>query len=186
MSKISELIGEVVDGKPKFSHVTEEEKFYKIRVQFLDAEIDVVFSEYIMDDVTEFRDKIKVTGYLASTPVKNSNPEFFFFGNRIESVDIDTPITNELNFSYRVTKVGEFKQNQRCMDILPLVASDYTALHTTSVLYLCARGKVARKLKGKTKGYYVNGRGYLKQYRDIYEILIVELDDEDEEIKTTD
>lgn len=177
MSKISKLIGEVIEGKPKFDHATNDgEKFYTIRVQFLDAEIDVMFSEYLLED--KFSDKIEVTGYLASTPRKNASPRFYFYGNQIKSVDIDTPITNELNFSYRVTKAGEFKQNQRCTDILPLVASDYTALHTTSVLYLCARGKVARKLKGKEKGYYVNGRGYLKQYRDIYEVLIVELEDE--------
>lgn len=180
MSKISTLIGEVLDGKPKFDHEVNGEKFYTISVQFLDAVIDVMFSEYILEE--QFTDKIQVTGYLASIPRKGENPRFFFYGNKIESVDIDTPITNELNFSYRVTKVGKFKQNQRCMDILPLVAADYTALRKTSVLYLCARGQVARKLKGKEKGYYLNGKGYLKQYRDIYEVLIVELDDDDTEI----
>ena len=176
MSKISTLIGEVTDGKPKFHSEVDGEKFYTIEVQFLDAKINVMFSQYLLQD--EFCDKVKVTGFLASTPRKGDNPDFYFYGNKIENVDIDTPITNELNFSYRITKVGEFKQNQRCTDILPLVASDYTALHTTSVLYLCARGKVARKLKGKEKGYYVNGRGYLKQYRDIYEVLIIELDED--------
>ena len=177
MSKVSKLVGEVLDGEPKFHHEHDDESFYTIVVQFLDAEIPVMFSEYILQG--QFSGKIEVTGYLASEVVKGNKPKFFFYANLIESVDIDTPITNELNFTYKVTKVGEFKVNQRGVDILPLVASDYTALHTTSVLYLCIRGKGARKLKSKEKGYYINGKGYLKQYRDIYEVIILEIKDED-------
>lgn len=177
MSKVSKLVGEVVNGEPKFHHEHDEEEFYVITVQFLDAQIDVMFSEYLLQG--QFSGKVEVTGYLASTVAKGSKPQFFFYANLIESVDIDTPITNELNFTYKVTKVGDFKVNQHGVDILPLVASDYTALHTTSVLYLCVRGKGARKLKNKDKGYYINGKGYLKQYRDIYEVIILEIKDED-------
>ena len=175
MSKISKLIGTVVDGKPKFDHEADGEKFYTISVQFRDALINVMFSEYLLE--SQFKDKVCVTGYLASIPSKGERPNFYYYGNKIESVDIDTPETNELNFTYRVTKVSEFKVNRRSVDILPLVASDYTPLHTTSVLYLCARGKVARKLKGRKAGYYISGTGYLKQFRDIYEIIFTELED---------
>lgn len=175
MSKISKLIGTVMDGEPKFDHEADGEKFYTITVQFRDALIKVKFSEYLLGP--RFADKVCVTGYLASTPSKGERPDFYFFGNKIESVDIDTPETNELNFAYRVTKVSEFKVNRRSVDILPLVASDYTPLHTTSVLYLCARGKVARKLKERKAGYYISGTGYLKQFRDIYEIIFTDLED---------
>lgn len=173
MSEVSKLIGEVVNGEPKFHHEHDGESFYTIDVQFLDARIDVMFSEYILQG--QYSGKVQVTGYLASTVVKNEKPQFFFYANLIESVDIDTPLTNELNFTYKVTKVSDFKVNRHGVDILPLVASDYTALHTTSVLYLCVRGKGARRLKNKEKGYYISAKGYLKQYRDIYEVIILDL-----------
>lgn len=176
MSRISTLIGEVVEGEPIFSHEYEDESFYKISVKFRDAVIDVVFSEYILQG--KFTGKVQVVGYLASNVVKDGKPEFYIYANSIESVDLDTPITNEITFSYKVTRVGDFKVSTRGVDILPLVASDYTPFHTTSVLYLCVRDKGARKLKDKQKGYYISGTGYLKQCRDIYEVIILKLGDD--------
>jgi hypothetical protein len=60
------------------------------------------------------------------------------------------------------------------------VAADGSPLNTTSVLYLCARMQAARKLRNKEKGYTIVGRGYLKQFRDIYEILITKVENLDE------
>ncbi|MCM1215115.1 MAG: hypothetical protein NC548_11415 [Lachnospiraceae bacterium] len=176
MGKVSKLIGEVIAGEPVFWDEIDEESYYKIRVRFLDAEIDVVFSEYILQGM--FSGKVEVTGYLASRITKGEKPDFYFHANLIESVDLDTPISNKVTFAYKVTKVGKFKVSQRGVDLLPLVASDYTAQHSTSVLYLCVRGKGARKLKDKEKGYYISGEGFLKQYRDIYEIIILNLEDD--------
>lgn len=176
MSKLSTLIGEVIDGEPKLHHTTDGENFYTISVSFLDATVDVMFSEYIKQDYYE--GKVSVTGYLASTPRRGTTPYFYIFGSKIESVDIDTQVTNELEFTCKVTKVGDFKVNKRAVEVLPLVASDYTVNHTTSVLYLCLRGKDARRLYSKKPGYYLAGRGYLKQYRNICEIRVVELYEE--------
>ena len=176
MSKVSTLIGEVVEGEPVFSHEYDGEQFFKIRVKFQDATIDVMFSEYIIQG--KFTGKVKVTGYLASDVVKGSDPRFYFYASIIESVDLDTPTTNEITFSYKVTRVGEFKVSSRGVDILPLVASDYTTFKTTSVLYLCIRGKGARKLKDKEKGYYISGKGYLKQCRNAYEVIVMKLEDD--------
>ena len=178
MGKISTLIGEVVDGVPKLHHTDSDgEHYYTIKVQFLDATIDVLFSEFVKKD--SFEDKISVTGYLASEPRRGDKPYFYFFGSKIESVDIDTPITNEINFTCKVTKVGDFKVNRFGVEVLPLIGSDYTVRHTTSVLYLCVRDKDARRLYNREKGYYLTGKGYLKQYRDIYEIRVNELVDEE-------
>jgi hypothetical protein len=177
MSKISVLVGEVVNGEPTlFNRLNQEiknEKFYYIEVQFLDAKIKVVFSEYIKQE--KYYGKIAVTGYLASLLNEEGKPDFFFYANLIESVDLDTPITNEISFTYKVTKTSRFKANSRGVDILPLVVADYTAQKTTSVLYLCARGQVARRLKDKPHGYYITGNGYLKQYRNIYEVIVLDL-----------
>lgn len=174
MSKISKLIGEVVDGDPVFAFEEDDEQFFKIRVKFLDAEIDVLFSEYIIQG--SYSGKVEVTGYLASDFVKNNEINFYFYANSIEAVDLDTPVSNTVEFTYKVTKVGQLKANRRAVDILPLVVSDFTARKTTSVLYLCIRGKWARKLKDKDKGYYISGKGFLKQYRNVYEIIVMDLE----------
>lgn len=173
MSKVSKLVGEVIDGEPKFRFEEDDESFFSITVQFLDARIDVVFSEYIIQG--NYSGKVEVTGYLASDVDKHDKIDFYFMANLIESVDIDTPLSNKVQFAYKVTKVSKLKANARGVDVLPLVVSDYTARQTTSVLYLCVRGKWARKLKSRDKGYYISGEGYLKQYRDVYEIIVLNL-----------
>lgn len=174
MSKISKLIGEVVDGQPRDFVSINNEMFKAITVQFLDAQIDVVISEYVA--VQQYSGKIEVTGYLASNVQKGTVPMFFVFANDIVSVPEDTPVTNKVQFKYKVTKVSKFKSNSRGVDLLPLVAADYTAHQTTSVIYLCVRGLNARKLKDKKPGYYLTGEGYLKQYRDIYEIITTDVE----------
>ena len=172
MGKVSELIGKVVDGQRQLNRTIADEKFYTILVDFRGTVIRVLFSEYVSTKDYENDSKIKVTGCLMSDIADHKIPVFYIYGNTIESVDIDTETTNEISFSCTVTKVKEFKSNGRCVDILPLVVADGSPLSTTSVLYLCARSKVARKLKDKEKGYTITGVGYLKTFRDIYEIYI--------------
>lgn len=176
MSKISKLVGEVVDGEPVFCFEDDDEQYFSITVRFLNATIKVVFSEYIIQG--HYSGKVEVTGYLASDFQSKNNIDFYLHANAIESVDIDTPSSNTLQFTYKVTKVGKMKANQRGVDVLPLVVSDYTSRQTTSVLYLCVRGKWARKLKDMQKGYYITGEGYLKQYRNVYEVIVLNLADD--------
>lgn len=174
MSKVSKLIGEVVDGTPRDYARLSGELFKAITVQLLDARIDVVISEFVAEE--QYSGKIEITGYLASNAQKGSSPIFFLFANEIQNVPDDTPITNKVQFRYKVTKVSKFKSNSRGVDLLPLVAADYTAHQTTSVIYLCIRGINARKLKDKKPGYHITGEGYLKQYRDIYEIITTDIE----------
>ena len=172
MSVVSKLIGEVIDGTPRDYLILNGEHFLAIEVMFLDAPIDVLVSEYVKQE--SYSGKVEVTGYLASTPSKEGHPTFYFMANSIENVPDDTPISNTVNFKYKVTKVSKFKANSRGIDLLPLVVADYTAHQTTSVIYMCLRGALARKHKDKPAGYYISGEGYLKHYRDIYEIIVMD------------
>lgn len=174
MSTVSKLVGNVIDGKPKFNREVKGEKFYTIDVQFLEAKIKVLISEYLVKE--SYDGVIEVTGCIMSDFKKKELPQFYFYANSIQNVDLDTPLTNELNFAGEVTKVGDFTTNARCRDILPLVMSTSSPLETTSVLYLCTRDRTARMLKDKSSKYNVEGTGYLKQYRDVYEILVTRIE----------
>lgn len=180
MGKVSELIGKVVDGRLKPNREINGEKFYTIEMSFRGTVIPVLFSQYVNSEVFENDVKFKVTGCLMSDIAENKLPVFYFYANSFEPVEMDAETTNVINFSCTITKVRDFKTNGRCVDILPLVASDGSPLNTTSVFYLCARSGDARKLKDKEKGYTINGTGYLKAYRDVYEVYILNIDNLDE------
>jgi len=180
MGKVSVLIGTVVDGKLKSNRTIDGEKFFTIDMNFRGTIIPVLFSEYVNNEEFEEDTKLQVTGCLMSDIAENQLPVFYFYANSFEKVDIDAETTNVINFSCTVTKVREFKTNGRCVDLLPLVTSDGSPLNTTSVFYLCAKGSLARKLKDKAKGYTITGTGYLKAYRDVYEVYIMTVDNLDE------
>lgn len=178
MGKVSTLIGEVIDGSPKFNRQVKDEKFFTIEVNFNGTQIPVIYSEYSVEHEFDNNSKVRVTGSLMSdkSKTKSKLPVFYFFANSIESVDIDEDTTNLINFSCKVTKVREKQVNTRGVDLLPLVASDGSPLDTTSILYLCARGRDARKLKDSLKDSTITGTGYLKQFRDVYEIYIMSVE----------
>lgn len=180
MGRVSELIGEVVDGTLVENRKIDGETFYTIQVSFRGTVIPVLFSSFINDTVYPVDTKLKISGCIMSDIKEDTLPVFYFYANSIEVVDIDEESTNIINFTCTVTKVREFKTNGRCIDILPLVGADGSPLNSTSVLYLCARAQVARKLKDKPKGYTLTGTGYLKAYKDIYEIYIVDVENLDE------
>lgn len=171
MGKVSTLIGNVLDGVPKFNRSIDGEKFYTIDVEFKEVRIKVLMSEYVSAGRT-FEDKISVTGCLMSDVHKGKLPVFYFYANAIESVDLDTELTNTINFTVTITKVREFKQNDRSKDILPLVGSNGSPLCATSVFYLCTINSLARRLKDVPKDYVLSGTGYLKAFRDVYEIYV--------------
>ena len=180
MSKHSELIGSVVDGSLVPNRVIDGEQFYTILVSFKDTQIPVLFSEFVNTTVYEKDTKLRVSGCIMSDIGEGKLPVFYFYANSIEVESLDSEECNIVNFSCQVTKVRPMQHNARCIDILPLVASDGSPLRTTSILYLCARTGLARKLKNKEKGYTITGSGYIKQFRDIYEIYITKVDNLDE------
>lgn len=176
MSKISTLVGEVIDGIPVFHHEGQDgERFYKIKVNFAGTEIDVVFSAYTKKD--EYKDKIAVTGFLASRTAKYKVPDFFIFANKIVNVDIDTTTTNEICFQGKISRVGQMNTSLKGVDALTVYISDYTPLKSTSVLYICAKDKFARMLQHTPKGTYITGKGNIKPFKDVYEIVLSEIVD---------
>ncbi len=175
MGKVSELIGTVVCGQPEYDRTVDEECFNTIQVKFRGLQISVLYSA--LTCTSQFRDgtKIKVVGCLMSDVRKNKYPKFYIYAHSISEVDIDSAPTNLIYFSCMVNNVREYTTNSRCIDILPLVATDTSPIGTLSVLYLCARKGDARRLMNIEKGYTLEGWGYLKCYRDVYEICIMKI-----------
>ena len=173
MSKQSVLVGTVVDGTPKLNRTVHNEKFYTIDVEFKGTVIPVLISEYSLQEA--YSDTIQVTGCVMSDFKKGELPRFYFYANDITNVDADTPVTNEINFCGKVTKNRGFTTNSRCRDILALTLSDTSPVGGVSVLYVCIRDTSARELKDHSVPYEVEGKGYLKPYRDVYEILVTEI-----------
>lgn len=174
MSRTSVLVGTVIDGNPVENRVINNEKFYTIKAKFHKAEIRVLYSQYTFDNTLNKDTKIAVTGCLMSDIKQGSRPDFYLYANKIEVVDMDTESTNTLNFRCSITRVKDFCINSRCMEIQPLVAAERNPLGATSILYISARDGIARKLKDREKGYALAGKGYLRSYRDIYDITLIE------------
>lgn len=180
MGKVCELIGSVVDGELRVDRMIEDEVFYTVTMRFKDTVVPVLFSSYINSENLVTDTKYAVKGCIMSDIEQGNLPVFYFYVNSMKVVDMDSETTNIVSFSCTVTKVKEFDTNSRGIDILPLVGSDASPLSSTSILYLCARKSLARKLKDKPKGYTITGRGYLKQYRDVYEIYIMDIENSKE------
>lgn len=172
MSRTSVLVGTVIEGDPVENRVINNEKFYTIKARFHKAEIRVLYSQYTFSGTFNKDSMISVTGCLMSDIKQGSRPEFYLYANKIEVVDLDTESTNTLNFRCSITRVKDFCINSRCIEILPLVAAEKNPLGATSVLYITAHDGIARKLKDKDKGYTLMGEGYLRSYRDIFDITI--------------
>lgn len=180
MGKVSELIGEVVDNELKLNRSVDGEDFYTIDVSFKGTVIPVLFSVYVNKTEFPISTKLKVTGCLMSDVSVGGLPVFYIYASNLEVVDVDCETTNLINFSCQITKVKEFKTNTRCVDILPLVGAAGSPLNSTSVFYLCAKSSNARKLKDVPKGYTLVGSGYLKAYKDVYEVYITDVENLDE------
>ena len=177
MSSVSVLTGEVIDGIPVEYGTLHGEKFYTIKVKFRTCEIKVLISEHTM--LEEYGGVISVTGYLATFKVKEENRkyEYVFVGTKIEQAELDSPLTNQISFNYKVTRVEKLDVNGYGVEVLTLYASFYTPFKTTSIVKLCAKSQAARVLNNREPGFYISGQGYLKSYKDTYEIIITDISD---------
>lgn len=184
MSKISTLVGTVVDGIVKTDRIHKKEEFYTLLVDFKGCELPVLFSSYTKTADYVKDAKVQVTGCIMSDVRKGQYPKFYFYANQIDLVDIDSESTNTVNFSVKVTKVGNFTTTDRCTDILSLATSDKSPFGKTSVLFLVAKNQLARKLKGKEPGFLLVGNGKIKPYKDIYEIYIDDVENLDDPEET--
>lgn len=180
MSKVSTMIGVVVDGKPEYDRTINGEAFHTITVNFRGTQIRLLYSTIVCTRTFKENTKVKVVGCVMSDTRRRKVPDYYFYCHSIEEVDVDSELTNTINFSSVVTKVGDFKVNSRCEDMLPLKTFDSSPIRTTTLLTLYVKGAFARRLKDKPKGYTIQGSGYLKKYRNGYEVIVTEVTNIDE------
>lgn len=177
MNDRSVITGEVVDGTVTHNRTVSSEAFNTVLISFRNNVIPVLFSEFLDFPECKAGDKIIVTGTLMSDWEVGKPTTYYFYASKFELTDIDAETNNEINFDVFVTKVKELTTDGRGRDILPLMANKRSPLHTTSVLQLCAIDETARKLSRNKKGFQLSGKGYLKSFRDIFEILITSINE---------
>lgn len=181
MSRVSELVGVIRDPTPKLNRIVGDEssgqpleKFYTVDIILRDCTIPLVISEYSLGDVCV--GTVRVTCSLFSDFQQNQLPMFYLYCNRIEPVEPDTPMTNVVNFSGTVTKVKPLTVDAAGRDVLPMILSDTSPMQSDSVLYLNLKNQMARVNQNRKPRFKVQGCGFIKPYKDIYEIHVQEIE----------
>lgn len=175
------IIGEIVDptatvdrlcGDKSLGEV--EEKFYTVQVNLRSCTIPMLISEFNLDKVVI--GKVKITGSLFSDCIPSQLPRFYLYANKLEAAEPDVELTNEVAFTGTVTKVKEASVDAFGRDVLPMYVSTVSPLNTESVLYLALKNQLARVNKNRKPRFKVRGTGYIKPFRDVYEIHVTQLE----------
>ena len=179
MGCVCEIIGEITDTTTVIDRVCGdkslgevEEKFYKVDVNLRQCTIPMVISEFNLDKI--IKGKVKITGSLFSDCVPSQLPRFYIYANKLEPADPDVELTNEVAFTGTVTKVKPASVDAFGRDVVSMYISTVSPLNTESVLVL--KGQMARINKTKSPRFKVNGTGYVKPYRDVYEVLVTQFE----------
>lgn len=177
MGLTCEIIGEIVDptltvdrkcGDASLGEV--EETFYKVDLELRGCTIPLIISEFSADEI--IKGKVKITGSLFSDYVAKQIPRFYIYANKVEAAEPDVELTNEVSFMGQVTKIKELTHDSYGRDVLFMYASTVSPLNTESVLFLVLKNQLARVNKDKQPHFKVAGTGYIKPFRDVYEILV--------------
>ena len=179
MRNVSELVGVVVDGNPVRYQEINNEQFYYITVKFRNTKIRVLYSTYSCNERFAEGTKIEVVGTLMSFTRRKTFPDFFFYANRIERADPDAMSTNSIEFECKISKVKPLAVGVQSADTLPLIGNNRSPLNKTSTIYLYIRDGDARRLQNKEAGYIIRGKGYMKNYKDVIEILVTDVENMD-------
>lgn len=172
-----ELIGEIVDptltvdrkcGDASLGEV--EETFYKVDLVLRGCTIPLIISEFSAEQV--IKGKVKITGSLFSDYVAKQIPRFYIYANKVEAAEPDAELTNEISFMCRVTKIKELTSDSYGRDVLFMYASTCSPLNTESVLFLVLKNQMARVNKNRQPNFNITGTGFIKPFRDVYEILV--------------
>lgn len=176
MGYTCELIGEIVDpsatvdricGDPSLGEV--EEKFYTVQVKLHSCTIPMLVSEVNLDQI--IKGKVKITGSLFSDYVSAQLPRFYIYANKLEAADPDVELTNEVTFMGTVTKIKPMSFDAFGRDVLFMYVSTVSPLSTESLLFLVLKNQFARINKDRKPHFKVRGTGYIKPFRDVYEIV---------------
>ncbi len=182
MGYTCELIGEILDpdsitvdrvcGDVDLGEV--EETFYAVDCKIHSCTIKLLISEFNKDQIV--KGKVKITGSLFSDYVSGQLPSFYIYANKLEAADPDADLTNEITFTGTVTKIKPITVDSYGRDVLFMYVSTVSPLKTESVLFLALKNQLARLNKDRTPHFKVRGSGYIKPFRDVYEIIATRLE----------
>lgn len=171
------LIGRVSECEPVLQYTSDlNEKFYRKKAKFYDTDVDVVVSEYLLKDAIG---KVKITGMLATRPARDVSgkkvTDFYIDVINIVQIEDDVPDSNEVYVSIRVTKVNAATVTDSGSLIVKVVALNQNPKYKRNTIYLCAKDISARQLRDVKPGTALVCKGYLKNKRGNFEILINEI-----------
>lgn len=176
MGYTCELVGEIEDSTATVDRVVgdkdlgeETETFYSVKVKLKTCEIPILVSEYNLDQI--IKGKVRITGSLFSDYVSNQIPRFYVYANKLEAADPDEELTNEVSYMGTVTKIKPLSHDSYGRDVLFMYVSTVSPLNSESLLFLVLKNQLARVNKDRKPHFKVRGTGYIKKYRDVYEII---------------
>lgn len=185
MYTVNTLIGTIPEQEIKLHHESKDEKFYIVKGNFNNAEMDIIVSEYVYDK--SITGRVKVTCDIVSKWLRSPKARLWVYmkAYNIEKVDDATPETNDVVLDVVVASVREFRVTKNGEEILSMVGTCKGSHNREHTLYLCAKCDMARRLKNIKEGEHLYIRGYLKsgKTRTSAEVLIRELCSEISEVK---
>lgn len=185
MYTVNTLIGTIPEQEVKLHHESKDEKFYIVKGNFNNAEMDIIVSEYVYDKSTTGR--VKVTCDVASKWIRAPKARLWVYikAYNIEKVDESMPETNTVTLDAVVASVHEFCVTENGEEVLSMVVTCKGSRNREHTMYLCAKRNMARRLKNIKEGEHLYVRGYLKndKTRTSAEVLIRELCSDISEVK---
>jgi len=175
---ISELIGYIDPNKSErqLTFKNSDEIFYVMRCKLRGIELDILISSYVYNG-----DKgcVKITGSYCTVTSKDSEDKTihipYIYAQDITSVPEDTPLTNEVKFKFRLTKVHKYLVTCNGLELLFAYGTVVNSFGNIEVYKVCLKGALARRYKNSAKGTEFTASAFLKGYGKGVEFLINEI-----------
>lgn len=172
---ISELTANIDTSKKELFVEEKGEKFYQLPIQLSTCEIIALLSEFL---IKETNGKAALKGYLRSSVVKEPREHLFtyFRVTEMNPVTDDTPLTNRVDISGRITKIGELKTLRTGKQVLPIIISRMSDDGNTSILHAVLYEAHARQLNSKRDSQFnITASGIILAKNSAIEVGIDEL-----------
>ena len=169
----SELIVDInTANKELFKETEKGEKFYTIPIYIRGGEILALISGYLLKEING---RAKLKGYLESTSIREPREHMFtyFYINEMSQVSEDTPLTNKVSVSGKITKINKLITRTNGKHVLPIVISRVAGEKQTSVLHAAFTDADARKMNTlRDKRYNITAEGYITTRNTAIEVSI--------------
>lgn len=172
----SEMIGYIAEDAEivEVRFEGDDELFYLIPTAFRGLDMNVMISSYIYDGT---KGTVRITGGYCTTKDYDSDGKvvhspYIFAKDLVACEDQDTPLTNEVQFKFRVTKVYKYLLTEQGLEVLFLYGTVMNVFNTLEVYKICLKGAHARKYKNCTKGTTFTAKAYIKPYRRGIEFIV--------------